>query len=82
VTINGQDTYDHTVTLSEKRVAEAFFRAFAPTTPLRFYVSRGEYVINLAVGNHRQEVRDASLIGALAQCARIHDALTPAEEAA
>lgn len=85
--VNGLDTYDASMTLPERRVAEAFFRAFAPTQALRFYVRRGEYVCLLAVGQHRQEVRDATLIGALAQCARIHDALTPesdipAEEAA
>lgn len=74
---NGLDTYDASMTLSEKRVAEAFFRAYPPSQPLRFYVSRGEYVCNLAIGAHRQEVRDATLIGVLAQCARIHDLLTP-----
>jgi hypothetical protein len=80
MTINGLDTYDTTMTLPERRVAEAFFRAFAPTHPIRFYVSRGEYVVQLAVGNHRQEVRDRDLISILAQCARIHDLLTPASD--
>lgn len=76
IPVNGQDTYDSTLTLPERRVAEAFFRAFAPTHPIRFYVSRGEYVCRLAVGQHRQEVRGADLISTLAQCARIHDHLT------
>lgn len=85
IPVNGLDTYDTTMTLPERRVAEAFFRSIPPSHPIRFYVSRGEYVVQLAVGHHRQEVRDRDLISVLAQCARIHDALTPsttAEEAA
>lgn len=73
---------DSTITHTERVVAETFFRAIPSATPAAFRFSRGEYAIRLTVLGHTQEVRDASLIGALAQCQRIHDALTVAPIAA
>lgn len=79
---NGLDTYDATITYTEKRVAEAFFRAYPPSQPLRVYCAGGDYIVHLAIGNYRQEVRGRSLIDVLAQCARIHETLTATTEAA
>lgn len=64
------------LTQTETRVVEAFFRSIPPTQCLGVMWSQGEYVLTIQHRGHRQQVRDRSLITALAQALRVHEALS------
>lgn len=72
------------LTPAELAVANTFFRAIAPTQCLSARISAGEYVLTITHGAHRQQVRHASLLHAMALALRVHQALIidPATEAA
>lgn len=69
----------------EDRVAHGFMRGLPGCTITRGYLSRGEYVLVIRIdrptAHLHHEVRDRTLIGALAQVQRFYDSFTDQEAA-
>ena len=70
------------MTPTEERVIRTFLAGIPPMQCFAGRISGGEYVLSVGYGSHRQDVRDPSLIGALAKVQRLHTDLHPAQEAA